>query len=222
METSINNKTLISFQITYYSLFFVSCLSFFISFFIKSVEHRNILWLESTITGISSCMYFFYIKKIKNINDEICQEINWKKIGFLRYIDWAITTPMMLLSLSMILSLNGGIKIDIVQIGYIFILDWFMLYVSYAGENNVIDRTTANILEFIPFVIIFGLLYNKFIKNKNIKQNNMIFIYYFIVWFLYGIMYMFDEKTMNTYFNILDLFSKTFITICVSLIYFYN
>ena len=212
----------ISFRITYYSLFFVSCLSFFISFFIKSVEHRNILWLESTITGISSFIYSFYMKEIKNMNNEICQEPDWKKIDFLRYIDWAITTPMMLLSLSMILSMNSGIKIDIVQMCYIFILDWIMLYISYAGENNEIDRTTANILEFIPFVIIFGLLYNKFIRNKNIKQNNMIFVYYFIVWFLYGILYMFDEKTMNTYFNILDVFSKTVVTIVLTIYYLYN
>jgi hypothetical protein len=128
----------------------------------------------------------------------------------------------MLLSLSMILSMNSGIKIDSIQMCYIFILDWIMLYFSYAGENNIIDRTTANVLEFIPFVIIFGLLYNKFIRNKDIKQNNMIFIYYFIVWFLYGNMYIFDEKTMNTYFNILDFCSKTVVTICISIYYFYN
>ena len=190
------------------------------------MEHRNILWLESTITGISSFIYSFYMKEIQNINEdscqEICQENKWEKITFLRYIDWSITTPMMLLSLSMILSMNTGIQIDSIQMGYIFILDWIMLYVSYAGETNVIDRTTANILEFIPFVIIFGLLYNRFIRNKNIQQNNMILIYYFIVWFLYGIMYMFDEKTMNVYFNILDFFSKTVVTIVLIIYYLYN
>uniref|UniRef100_A0A6C0AS20 Bacteriorhodopsin-like protein n=1 Tax=viral metagenome TaxID=1070528 RepID=A0A6C0AS20_9ZZZZ len=212
--------TQLSFTITYYLLFFASCFSFFISIFVKTIAMRNILWLESTITGIAAFIYSLYYREIDlgtGEQDKILA--GWPGVNRLRYIDWSITTPLMLISLSLVLSMYSGIKVPILKTVAIVVLNLLMLLFGYLGETNMMDRLTADILGFIPFMTIFGMLYMTYIKPKNIGINHFLFWFYFIVWFLYGIVYMFGEQMMNTSFNVLDAIAKSFVAIGLS-IYF--
>jgi hypothetical protein len=111
----------------------------------------------------------------------------------------------------------SGIKINPVIILVIVLLDWIMLLFGYLGEKNILSKMKADICGFIPFIIIFIILYMIFIKNNNIVINNILFTAYFILWSMYGILYMFDKSVMNTYFNVLDCVAKVFVSIFITL-----
>jgi hypothetical protein len=121
--------------------------------------------------------------------------------------------------------MNTNIPITYSQILILVLLDWIMLLFGYLGEKHMIDRKTADFCGFVPFFVIFAMLYLQFIKGNNIMVNNIIFIAYFIIWSMYGVLYMFDEKTMNKTFNILDCIAKAFVAIGISinfLLYIYD
>ena len=73
------------------------------------------------------------------------------------------------------------------------------------GETNRLNKTFACIIGFIPFIIMFYLIwiwYGDYIKNKSI------FIIFVIVWSLYGIVYFLTNNSKNISYNILDVIAK--------------
>jgi hypothetical protein len=90
----------------------------------------------------------------------------------------------------------------------IIILDWIMLGFGYLGEMNIIPNTMAVIAGFIPFFIMFYLLYHHFAKLTTIGIK--LFWYFAIVWSLYGVAALLKYVYKNAFYNILDLFAKNF------------
>jgi hypothetical protein len=109
--------------------------------------------------------------------------------------------------LVLILVLGQNIKKPVKFIFYITLvfLNYSMLALGYLGEINIIPKLYASIIGFIPFFIVFYLIYITFIKNHNLFINNVIFYLYLSIWSLYGVVYLFDEELKNICFNILDL-----------------
>ena len=216
------NYTQATFRTTYVFMCFACILSLTTSFYVKSDQMRQILLLECLITGFAAYIYSFYNKEIdeKGLTHE--SPSGWRGINRLRYIDWSFTTPLMLISLSLFLSMKSGIKIDPLEMFLIVLLDWAMLYFGYLGENNRLKKWLADILGFIPFAGIFWLLCNRFLRNMSIPFNNCLFAFYFVLWFSYGVLYMSKEKIMNTYFNVLDCIAKAFVAIFISCHFLYG
>jgi bacteriorhodopsin len=211
-KTVYTQKTV---KITYYFLIAAFILAFVTSFVVKP-QQRLILWLECVITGFAAYIYSNYMNAINTYNSTHTQTLGWAGIDRLRYVDWTITTPLMLVSLSLFLSLKTNQKIHIKEIFVIVVLDWIMLYFGNLGEQRIINRQLADILGFIPLVIIFWLLYSRYIKGRNNLFNNVLYIVYLIIWFSYGVAYMYNEGTMNTIFNVLDCIAKAFVSIGIS------
>jgi hypothetical protein len=86
-----------------------------------------------------------------------------------------------------------------------------MLTFGYLGETNITSRETGLIGGFIAFFLMFAIIYTKFIMPKWSMANNLLFGLYFVVWSLYGVVYMFDTQMKNALTNILDLISKCFV-----------
>jgi bacteriorhodopsin len=214
-EIKDNNKsknfTQLTFRTTYYILIFASCFSFITSIFLNSRKEQYILWIESTITGSAAYIYLYYNIAIEKENITYEKPMGWDSINLLRYTDWFITTPLMLFSFILILTLNSNISININDIIIIIILNWVMLSFGYIGEKKIITKINADILGSIPFFILFWLIYKKYVKGQNIT-NYILFGIYFIIWSMYGIIYLLDEGSMNQLFNILDCISKAFIS----------
>jgi bacteriorhodopsin len=171
--------------VTYYILFAASTISFFLGFIYK--KYKTILWLESTITFISSCMYYYYMDKPGHM---------W------RYVDWALTTPLLLISLSLILSEWTNILFPL----WIIPLDLLLVFLGYAGEVGWMTKQQANMVRFIPFVMIFVCLYSRY-KPKGTAA--ILFYSYLGLWFSYGVAYVTDPSL----YNMLDAISKTLISL---------
>ena len=136
----------LSFTITFVSLL-VSALLNMVESLRTTLPHvRHIMSLEATICLIAS--YFYSLFKTKG---------NWQQITQLRYLDWAFTTPMMLLAFCLVLTHNSKTKITAFAYISIVLLDFFMLYMGYLGETKKLDRTTADIGGYVGYIAMFGI-----------------------------------------------------------------
>ena len=122
-----NKKYLLknTFSITYTLLFTTGIITFIEALRTPNPKIRHILNLETCISCVAGYFYSIFILKIKDTN------IDWKSITQTRYIDWCITTPMMLLALCLVLSMNTKTVIHLKTIFFIIILNYLMLLMGY-------------------------------------------------------------------------------------------
>jgi bacteriorhodopsin len=191
-----------SFSITYSLLLTTAVITFIEALRTPNPKIRHILNLETCISCVAGYFYGLFIEKINNKN------VDWHDITENRYIDWSITTPMMLLALSLVLSMNSNTKIHFKVIASIIILNYIMLLFGYLGEIKMIGRYLATLLGFVAFFIMYFIIYINFVKPKYSRDNYVLFSIYFIVWSMYGVVYLFDEETKNMITNVLDLTAK--------------
>uniref|UniRef100_A0A6C0LCY6 Uncharacterized protein n=1 Tax=viral metagenome TaxID=1070528 RepID=A0A6C0LCY6_9ZZZZ len=150
---------------------------------------------------------------MQRINSE--QNINWTALTQIRYADWIFTTPMMLISLSHLLSMNSDTVVKFGTTASIVVLNYIMLGCGYLGEMTNISHTWTMILGFIPFFIMFYLIFKNYVKNSNV--NMLIFGVYIIIWSFYGIVYLFPQEEKNLITNILDMIAKGIIGLLIVL-----
>lgn len=199
-----------SFVITYILLMTTGIITLIEALRTEITAVRHIMNLETCISIVAGYFYSVFVSKIEEFskNDK---PIDWADISLTRYIDWAITTPMMLLVLSLVLGQNAKIDVKIKMILSVIALNYIMLYIGYLGETAVLDHTMAMLIGFIPFVIMFGIIYYTFLKPKYIFANYSLFVVFVSIWSMYGIVYMFNEDYKNIAMNILDCLAKCFV-----------
>lgn len=194
-----------SFIITFVGLIVSAVLNLIESIRTTLPHVRHILSLEACVAIIAAYFYSIFMNRI-----EAFGPINWPEITKYRYLDWAFTTPMMLLGLCLFLAHHSKTTISIIAYLGIVLLDYFMLYFGYLGETHQMDRTNANIIGFLGYIGLFAILF-KYVKNS--KINYMIFTVYAIIWAMYGFVYFLDDYNKNLITNWLDLISKAMIGI---------
>lgn len=197
---------------------------------------KQLLVLENIVQVIQGSFYawlFFNIQNVTNITAK-------------RYMDWVITTPIMLISLicyMIFLRGNGENHVDIFSIlrgnyaiiSTIVLLNALMLLFGYLGEKNIIPLVWGVLIGFIPFSIYYYLIYNNFVKsNTNTEADTeaattninttilKLFLYFVFFWSLYGLIGFLPYYIKNTIYNILDLFSKNFFGLLLSYLIYVN
>jgi bacteriorhodopsin len=172
----------------------------------KNIMVQHIMNLETCISVVAGYFYSVFQEKLKKM-----KEIDWKEITRLRYVDWAITTPIMLLVLSLVLSFNTNTKIKLHWFVLTVLFNYLMLYVGYLGETGM-EKRTASILGFLFFFLTYGLVFMNYLTKYN-RDNWIIFSMYVLVWSIYGVAYHFEEERKNIIYNYLDLIAKCFVGI---------
>jgi bacteriorhodopsin len=209
-QKKISTPIKFSFTITYILLLTTATITFIEAMRTPNPMVRHILNLETCISVVAGYFYSVFAAKIADY-ERMNSPINWTEIAETRYVDWSITTPLMLIVLCVVLSNEINLQVRLPIIAIIIGLNYAMLYAGYLGETNRIDRTAANILGFLPFFAMFGVIYWKYVAPKFNLANRVLFYFYLVVWSLYGIVYIFDVETRNIAMNILDLFAKCLI-----------
>ena len=194
-----------SFMITYIILLTTATITFIEAIRTNSPQIRHIFNLETAVSIIAGYFYSVFVTKI-NVD-----RIDYTELSKMRYVDWAITTPIMLLVLILVLGQNIKQSVKFIFYAIIVFLNYAMLFIGYLGELNFLPKLNATLLGFIPFTIMFYLVYITFVKGKNSMANNVMFGLYVVIWSLYGVVYMFEEELKNIFFNILDLIAKCFV-----------
>lgn len=199
-----------SFVITYILLLTTGTITFIEAMRTNKPHVRHILNLETAISVIAGYFYSVFVSQIDKFSEE-SKPINWADITKTRYIDWSITTPVMLLVLCVVLGTNTNVPLRFPVIVSVVILDYLMLYAGYLGEIGKINRWTGMIAGFFAFVLIFAIIFFLFVRPKYVFANYVLFGIYFAVWSLYGVFYMLGEEYKNIGMNILDLTAKCFV-----------
>lgn len=173
---------------------------------------RHLFNIETSISLVAGYFYAIFVSKIDECEKQD-KPIDWESITLTRYIDWAITTPFMLLVLCIFLSMESKTIIHLSTFVLIMIFNYLMLYIGYLGETKVLDRYTSCIGGFIPFFIIFYLIFSNFVIIKKGIKKYWLFLFYLITWTMYGLVYLLEENNKNIAFNILDCISKCLVGI---------
>jgi len=197
-----------SFYLTYILLLTTATITFIEALRTKIPMVQHIMNLETCISLVGGYFYSIFNDKIRRM-----KEMNWKEITQLRYIDWAITTPFMLLALSLVLSFNSKTTIKLHWFAFIVFFNYVMLYAGYLGEIKTLERMTASMIGFVALLITFATLFVQYVLSKYSSDNYILFGMYAIIWSIYGVAYHFEEEQKNTTFNYLDLTSKCLVGI---------
>jgi bacteriorhodopsin len=170
---------------------------------------KDILTMELVVQVIEFIFYAYLVYMI--ISGHLS-----KFITSHRYVDWTITTPVMLVSFIMFfkylknpqrnIRLFESIKEEKVNIIKVIIANALMLLFGFLAERSMINSTLGIALGFIPFAYMFKIIYSDYAKDTEIAQ--LLYYVSFITWGLYGVAAALPFNQKNTMYNILDLFSK--------------
>jgi bacteriorhodopsin len=174
--------------------------------------------LETAISVVAGYFYSIFVDKIAK-SEEKMVNMDWAEITQTRYVDWAITTPMMLLALCLVLSSNSGKVIRLFTFLTILGLNYIMLYLGYLGEMKQMSRLTANSTGFIAFFAMFYVIFTQYVLPKFSKDNYFLYFAYLGIWTMYGVVYMFNEEYKNIAMNYLDLTAKCMVGLGLWLYY---
>ena len=169
----------------------------------------HVMNLETAISVVAAYFYGLFMAEIEK-SESLNQPIDWNKMIAYRYIDWSITTPIMLLVLCLYLANNLKLSVKLGTYIIIVILNYIMLSFGYMGEVGITDRTTGVVGGFAAFGLMYFIIYTTFMKKYNFA-NFILFWFYAIVWSFYGIVYMLDNIYKIPITNLLDLISKCFV-----------
>jgi hypothetical protein len=202
--TSLNISSTTTFIVLFTTLIFI---------FIQAIKSSNsyivnLFSLEICVLLIAS--YFYYI---------IMNEKDLSKIGLLRYFDWSLTTPILLLTFLLIIHHENNISLNMWYYLLIVILNYLMLFFGYLGEIEVLDKKNSLLGGFFFFIIMILIIY---FNSVNIKKNygmKILFVVFAILWGLYGVGDLFDETIKNYLYNNLDIFSKCLFSIFIWVYY---
>lgn len=178
---------------------------------------RDILLIENIVQFVEFSFYVLIVFVFTNIAT--------KDLAKYRYIDWAITTPLMLITtlLYFVFISNwnnpSSLKethrqdsvVDIIKkeknnIIKMTLSNAGMLLTGYLQELKIISLSMSNIVGFGFLVYVFYILYGYVTNNTT----SILFWVMFFVWSLYGVASNFNDNNKNASYNILDIISKNF------------
>jgi len=165
-----------------------------VELFVQVIEFIFYIWL------------FVYLHKVS------------RNITPFRYLDWAITTPLMLITLSAFLKHDGTTssrlssflldnKDSIIKI---VLLNATMLIFGFIGEIGYLNPYVSTALGFIPFSLNFKYIQDTFLASSEDTFKNAVFYWFVFFWSLYGVFAVTSYTIKNTGYNILDIFAKNF------------
>jgi bacteriorhodopsin len=172
-----------------------------------SEQHKvlhTLLYIEACVQIIQ---FTFYFSSFKNFH--------LPSMASARYIDWIITTPLLLFTLMVyfkyestkedaVVTVKGFISEYKNTVFFVLLCNFIMLTAGYFGEKGIMNRYISTTIGFIAFYGVFVTIYKEFVR----ETNHPLFFIVFAVWSVYGIAYLFPDNVKNITFNVLDLFAK--------------
>ncbi len=163
-----------------------------------SVLIRHIMNIETAVSLVAGMVYGYLNEEVRKPGADL------KKITQVRYLDWSITTPLILLVI--LLFYNGGSAVDYKTYLGLIGLNAGMLYSGYLGEVGIVHKMTGGIAGFLFFGLMLALFYTCCVPGN---KNPIVFWIFAFLWTLYGVVYYLeDEETKNICYNVLDVVSK--------------
>jgi bacteriorhodopsin len=179
---------------------------------------RDLLKVEMFVQVIEFAFYVWLILYFHKMS---------KNITPFRYLDWNITTPLMLITLMAFLAhrksesqqsqqsqqpqrLLGFVEKESHSILKVVGLNAMMLACGLLGEFKLLSPLVSTALGFIPFTMYFSYIYQRFVPADDKDYKRTLYFWFVGFWALYGVFAVMNYTTKNIGYNILDLFAKNF------------
>ena len=193
----------------------IGAIGIFIPLYEKDKILTDIIIMETSVQFIEFLFYLWLVFSIYS------RSVN---VTAIRYFDWFITTPIMLITTLLYfaynsnndkyknennhITLNSIFKKDYKIIYQLVFYNFFMLLFGLLGELGLMNRYISLFFGTIFFLLSFRILYKYYADLDD--DNKPLFYFVFIIWLFYGVAYLFNYKYRNVSYNILDIFSKNF------------
>ena len=128
-----------------------------------------------------------------------------------RYIDWVVSTPIMLVSTTLFLlhrSLDASAD-DLFASGRLYMMlsfNWLMLSFGFAVELDALPKYTGIGLGTLAFAASFALV-GTFVETSDV-HSLALYVTMTVVWAMYGVAAVLPYTAKNVGYNLLDLVSK--------------
>lgn len=170
---------------------------------------KDLLRVELFVQAIEFVFYVWLIYYFSKVSQNITP---------FRYLDWSITTPLMLITLAAFLKHDGTRQIRLENflseykgsIVLIVLLNAAMLAFGFIGELGYLSAYTSTALGFIPFALNFKYIQETFLPTSEDKFKTAVLYWFVFFWSLYGVFALTNYTIKNTGYNILDIFAKNF------------
>ena len=180
---------------------------------------RDLLKVELVVQIVEFIFYVWLIYYFSKVS---------RNITPVRYLDWAITTPLMLVTLSAFLKYDGT---TVMRLGdflsnhkgsilTIVLLNAAMLLFGLIGEFGFLNLYLSTALGFIPFALNFKYIKETFLPSNDDKFKTGLFYWFVFFWALYGVFALTSYTIKNTGYNILDIFAKNFFGLFLAYVVF--
>jgi hypothetical protein len=181
---------------------------------LKDLILRTVLWIETVVQVIELAFYTWYAYHFHTVAEAT----------FYRYHDWAVTTPLMLLSTMIyfdyqnkpeeVVTLESFWEEHWKDVLIVFAFNVVMLLFGYLYERNVIGLWASQTVGFAGYAGTFYVLWDKFASKT--ASNLPLYWFMTIVWGFYGIAAFFSPAVKNTAYNLLDVVAKNFYGVFLS------
>ena len=183
--------------------------------FDKTTKELKYSLISETCVNVIAGLTYTYIMTLLD-----GKGLSLNKVTPIRYIDWFLTTPLLLLSFVLYTNHYDNKKRreldpnhvnkspNYKALGYIIPLNFIMLGFGYLGETGIMESRKALIYGFAAYAGLFYSLYVEYIKNNKDKSTKGVYGAFTAVWFLYGVAYLLGTKYKNIAYNFLDVISK--------------
>jgi bacteriorhodopsin len=168
---------------------------------------KDLLRVELVVQVLEFIFYIWLIFFFNKVSQNITP---------FRYLDWAVTTPLMLITLSGFLNhdetkptrLSEFLSDNKGSIITIVLLNAAMLLFGLIGEFGYLNVYTSTALGFIPFALNFKYIKDTFLPSDKDGFKNAVFYWFVFFWALYGVFALTSYTVKNVGYNILDIFAK--------------
>jgi bacteriorhodopsin len=170
----------------------------------ENKKARHILNLETAVSFVAAYVYNIFNGMVDK------EDFSLKNITAYRYMDWVVTTPMLLLALLLFTTYLNKDELHLGRYLIVVFLNFGMLLFGYLGETDRINRIVSLTIGSLFFIGLILFIWFHYIHGKKILIQKIVFFAFTVVWTLYGVAFTFDEKTKNITYNFLDIISKVF------------
>jgi bacteriorhodopsin len=191
-----------SFSICYLVLFGTAAITFIEALRTTSVHARHILNLETAVSLTAGFVYGWFMQMADK------PDFDLKEIVALRYVDWCITTPMLLLVLLLFLKFHSKVPLSVTMYLVVVALNYVMLAFGYMGEKGTLNKRVAQTVGFAAFAAMISFIYYFFLHKESESAPIILFVIFTIVWTLYGVAAELDDYEKNMMYNVLDIIAK--------------
>lgn len=181
--------------------------------------HRMLKTVLSLETLVQCIQFGFYLWLVSHFH--------LPSLARHRYLDWLVTTPVMLLSVMIYLeyeqhktretldqdqasaTLTAFVRTHATTLLVVLGANFAMLLFGYLGEIDALSKTTVLVCGTGALLMAFGTMQRKFALHSS-KLGKTVFAITAVVWLLYGVAFMLPTVPKNLAYNALDIVAKNF------------